>query len=572
MATTSKGFRYPSSSDSPNIPLDISNLASDVDSELDSYSLSSHTHGDSLPSQSGNNGKYLKTDGSTASWEVIDLSSKQDVVAGVSGTEISYLDGVTGPIQEQLSSKLSSSTAASTYAPINAPTFTGYVTLSGSPSANLHAATKQYVDNAIHGLSWKPAVNLLVTTNISDLNNAGGTYDGHVVGESESGYRLLLKGQSTASENGIYVATWTSGAIHLSRPADADAYNELIGASVFVMEGDSYANTTWVQSNHYLSSFSAQVWSQAGGVSTSYTAGSGLTLDGNQFSVDTSVIAPISSPYFSGTANGSFSGTFAGDGSGLYNLPASGVAQTTTLGSVYGVIQASFGGGGGMYPDLTTAVGYNVLANKTMSVVDNVALGGSALSALSSGGSNIAIGVNAGSSLTGGSYNIIIGKNAQTSSSSSQNEVVIGDEINIIPGRAYINQALSKRGKLSDSLSWSTCYHSLKDDGGTFFSTYSPSQNWTYAISLRNNSSLTFNQAMNNGDMITIEHIVQQGSSAYIPIIVTLDGSGNSVFWKGGVAPTGHPNSLDVFTYQIIKTGSSTFNILAECNQYKQLP
>lgn len=571
MATTSKGFRYPSSSDSPNIPSDIANLASDVDSELDNYSLSDHTHGDFLPSQSGNNGKYLKTDGSAASWATIDLSSKQDVVAGVSGTEISYLDGVTGPIQEQLDSKLLSSTASSTYAPINAPTFTGYVTLSGSPSANLHAATKQYVDNAIHGLSWKPAVNLLVTTNISDLNDAGGTYDGHVVGESESGYRFLLKGQSTASENGIYVATWTSGAIHLSRPADADAYNELVGASVFVMEGDSYANTTWVQSNHYLTSFSAQVWSQAGGVSTSYTAGSGLILDGNEFSVDTSTIAPISSPSFSGTVSGSFSGSFSGDASGLYNVPASGLAQPTTAGSVYGIMAASFGGAGGP-ADLTAAAGYNVLANKTMYVTDNVALGGSALSALSSGGSNIAIGVNAGSSLTGGSYNILIGKNAQASSSSSQNEVVIGDEINIVQGRAYINQPLSKRGKLSDSLSWSTCYHSLSNDGSTFFSTYSPSQNWTYAISLRNDSSLTFNQAMNNGDIITIEHIVQQGPSAYIPVIVTLDGTSNNVFWKGGVSPTGHSNSIDVFTYQIIKIASDTFKILAECNQYKQLP
>lgn len=60
---------------------------------------------DTLPSQSGNNGKYLTTDGSSPSWATLDLSTKQDVVSGVSSTEIGYLDGVTSAIQTQIDSK-----------------------------------------------------------------------------------------------------------------------------------------------------------------------------------------------------------------------------------------------------------------------------------------------------------------------------------------------------------------------------------------------------------------------------------------------------------------------------------
>lgn len=60
---------------------------------------------DALPSQSGQTGKYLTTDGVDASWGTIDLSSKQDVVSGVSSTEIGYLDGVTSAIQTQLNNK-----------------------------------------------------------------------------------------------------------------------------------------------------------------------------------------------------------------------------------------------------------------------------------------------------------------------------------------------------------------------------------------------------------------------------------------------------------------------------------
>jgi hypothetical protein len=62
---------------------------------------------DALPSQTGNTGKYLTTDGTDASWATIDLSSKQDVVSGVSSTEIGYLDGVTSAIQTQINGKLS---------------------------------------------------------------------------------------------------------------------------------------------------------------------------------------------------------------------------------------------------------------------------------------------------------------------------------------------------------------------------------------------------------------------------------------------------------------------------------
>ncbi len=145
------------------------------------------------------------------------------------------------------------------------------------------AANKRYVDNAISGLDWKQAVNLLVDSNISDLTNMAGTYDGHAVTTSDVGYRFLLTGQSTASENGIYVASLVSGNLSLSRADDADTYEELVGAAVFVMEGTQYGNTSWVQSNHYLTDFTNQEWSQFSGSGT-MVAGSGIAIDGLEVS------------------------------------------------------------------------------------------------------------------------------------------------------------------------------------------------------------------------------------------------------------------------------------------------
>lgn len=158
----------------------------------------------------------------------------------------------------------------------------------GTPTASGDAVNKSYVDGLTAGLDWKEAVHLLSDSNISDLTDFSTiTIDGHVVDVDQIGYRILLKGQSTDSENGIYnVVAATGSNITLARSSDADTYSELIGAAVFVMEGTTYGSTSWIQSNHYLTDFTSQVWTQFSGAGT-YLAGAGLTLTGNTFSVDT---------------------------------------------------------------------------------------------------------------------------------------------------------------------------------------------------------------------------------------------------------------------------------------------
>ena len=163
------------------------------------------------------------------------------------------------------------------------------ITNLGTPTASGDAVNKSYVDGLTSGLEWKAAVNLLATSNVS-LTGTTNTLviDGHSALEvtDNNVYRILLKGQTTGSQNGIYTYTDNGTSYTLVRSADADAYSELIGAAVFVMEGTTYGATSWVQSNHYLTDFSNQTWTQFSGAGT-YLAGTGLTLTGNTFSVDT---------------------------------------------------------------------------------------------------------------------------------------------------------------------------------------------------------------------------------------------------------------------------------------------
>lgn len=173
------------------------------------------------------------------------------------------------------------------------PDGTGTVAVNGSrvtgvaePVDGTDAANKAYVDNAVTGLSFKEAVNLLATSDIS-LTGTTNTLviDSHdPLVSADSGYRILLTGQSTDSENGIYVYSDDGATYTLTRPEDSDTFVELQGASVLVLEGAVYGSTGWVQENYATTDFTAQNWVQFSGAGA-FTAGDGLTQDGTVFNV-----------------------------------------------------------------------------------------------------------------------------------------------------------------------------------------------------------------------------------------------------------------------------------------------
>jgi hypothetical protein len=148
------------------------------------------------------------------------------------------------------------------------------ITNLATPVAGTDAATKNYVDSATTGLTWKTAVRAATTASI--VLSGTQTVDSVAL---VAGDRVLAKDQTDATTNGIYVVA--AGA--WSRATDADSAAELDGSAVFVREG-SNANTGWVCSSNPANVGSASInYSQFTGSGT-FTAGTGLSLNGNTFS------------------------------------------------------------------------------------------------------------------------------------------------------------------------------------------------------------------------------------------------------------------------------------------------
>lgn len=207
----------------------------------------------------------------------------------MSASDKTKLDGIEAGAQVNVVLSVAGKTGAvslavadiSGAAPLASPIFTGTVTVP-TPSSPTDAASKGYVDSVALGLDFKESVQAASTGNITISTGLvnGTVIDGVTLA---TGNRVLLKNQSTASENGIYVVV-ASGAASRSPDTNTDAQVSK-GMFMYVEAGTTNGGSAWVLSNKTGSLGAGSLtFSQFGGGST-YSAGTGMTLTGNTFSV-----------------------------------------------------------------------------------------------------------------------------------------------------------------------------------------------------------------------------------------------------------------------------------------------
>jgi hypothetical protein len=161
------------------------------------------------------------------------------------------------------------------------------VSNAADPQSGTDLATRQWVESVMYGMDWKAATRAATTANITSLSTGAPlVVDGVTVA---NGDRILVKNQTTGSENGIYVVNSAgTGANGVwARAVDADASAEVTaGMAVWVTEGTTQADSGWALTTDDpitlgTTSLAFVQISGAGQI----TAGAGLTKTGNTLDV-----------------------------------------------------------------------------------------------------------------------------------------------------------------------------------------------------------------------------------------------------------------------------------------------
>ena len=181
-------------------------------------------------------------------------------------------------------------------------------TVSTTPSSSSDIVNKAYADSIAGGVNFHTAAQYATTTALAanTYNNGtsgvGATLTGNSVGALSIdgvtpvvGQRILVKNESTQANNGVYTVTVVgngSTAYQLTRAVDFDSSGAGVdqidaGDFIYVIAGSTLANTSWVQQTPLPITIgtTAIVFVQFAAGGSSYTAGTGLTLTANQFSI-----------------------------------------------------------------------------------------------------------------------------------------------------------------------------------------------------------------------------------------------------------------------------------------------
>ena len=442
----------------------------------------------------------------------------------VSATELGYLDGVTSAIQTQIDSKLGTSTASSTYAPLASPALTGVPT-APTAAANTNTtqiATTAYVQTEIADLiaSAPGALDTLdelaaalgddanfattVTNNLATkLPLAGGTMSGAIAMGTNKITGLGTPTASTDAATKAYADTMLPLAGGTMSGAIAMGTNKITDV------GDP-TNAQDVVTKYYLDNVVLAPSNLTGPITSvgSATSIASQTGTGTKFVVDQS--PTIVTPTLSGnTTAGTINGT---------TIPSSKTLVAT---------------------DSTTYV----VPSQT----------GNSGKYLTTDGTTSSWGTVAGySAPTLGSTSIASGATVTTIAGLTLTNPVVDAAIIKSPEERYTVSATAATGTINFDASTQ----------GVLYYTSNASANWT--LNIRSTSGATLSSILAVGDSMTVSFLVTNGGTAYYQTGFQIDGSAVTPKWSGGTAPaSGNASSIDAYSFTIIKTAATpTYTVL----------
>jgi len=237
--------------------------------------------------------------GNTAVATGIDATKIAD--GSVSNTEFQYINSLSSNAQTQLTGKLTASNnlsdvanagtsrsnlglgTISTQASNNVSITGGAISGLSLPTADTEASSKLYVDNAIAGMRTRIITKVATTGNVNLTNGLenGDTIDGITL---QTGDKILVKSQTDATENGIYISPSSGTA---SRDTNYDTVEELAGQMIVVQQGSTNADKIFLCTTDNSGSIGSVniVFSQITPANQGTVQSVGITQSGSEFTI-----------------------------------------------------------------------------------------------------------------------------------------------------------------------------------------------------------------------------------------------------------------------------------------------
>ena len=263
-------------------------------------------------------------------------------------------------------------------------------------------------------------------------------------------------------------------------------------------------------------------------------------------------------------------------GTSILDTSGNELALLTATGSAvneFTIANAATGNG----PTLSSTGGdTNIDINVTPKGTGDVVLAGDTVKVGDSGAAAVLTSNGAGTLTvsTGGATDLVLNTNSGTNSGTFTITDGANADMTMAPN-GYGRFTVAGQGKI-ESLAEKITVEATAATGtknydvltqAVWYYTTAASGNWT--LNIRGDGSTSLNDIMDNGESVTIAHLVTQTGTAYYNNAVTIDGSSITPEWQGGAAPTaGNVNSIDTYTYTIIKTADATFTALAAQTQF----
>ena len=247
--------------------------------------------------------------------------------------------------------------------------------------------------------------------------------------------------------------------------------------------------------------------------------------------------------------NGTIQSDVTSIGTG-YSTSLATQATTFTLGSLlhFDASQGTFGAGSA----ITNQIGYNARASLT-GATNNYGFYGNIAAA--TGRYNLYMGGTAQNYLAG---NTSIGTTTTTAA-----QLTVAGSASIAALKVpNIKEVVT----VSATAATGTINYDITTQSVLYYTT-AATANWT--VNFRGSSGTSLDTLMATGESMSATFMVTTGATAYYNSAVTIDGVSVTPKWADGTAPTsGNANSVETYTYVIIKTGAATYTVLASKSKF----